>query len=45
MPPFAQVLSDEQIAAVATWLRASWGAKAAPLSAFDVARWRGGSED
>jgi mono/diheme cytochrome c family protein len=44
MPPFAHVLSDEQIAAVASFLRSSWGAQAAPLSAFDVARWRGGSD-
>ena len=45
MPPFAHVLNDDQIAAVATYLRQSWGAKAAPLSAFDVARWRGGSDE
>ncbi len=45
MPPFAQVLNDEQIAAVATYLRSSWGAQAAPVSAFDVARFRGGSDD
>jgi len=44
MPPFAHVLSDEQIGAVASFLRASWGARAAPVSAFDVARFRGGLE-
>jgi mono/diheme cytochrome c family protein len=44
MPPFAHVLSDEQIAAVASHLRASWGAQAAPLSANDVARYRGGED-
>jgi mono/diheme cytochrome c family protein len=44
MPPFAHVLSDEQIGAVATHLRSSWGAAASPVSAFDVARWRGGSD-
>ncbi len=44
MPPFAHVLSDEQIGAVATHLRSSWGAAAAPVSAFEVARWRGGSD-
>ncbi len=44
MPPFAHGLSDEQIGAVATHLRGSWGAAAAPVSAFDVARWRGGSD-
>jgi mono/diheme cytochrome c family protein len=45
MPPYAHVLSDDQIGAVATYLRSSWGAHASPLSAFDVARWRGGGED
>jgi len=44
MPPFAHVLRDEQIAAVASFLRASWGAQAAPVSAFDVARFRGGED-
>jgi len=44
MPPFAHVLNDEQIAAVATYLRSSWGARAAPVKAFDVARFRGGQE-
>jgi mono/diheme cytochrome c family protein len=43
MPPYAHVLSDEQIGAVATYLRSSWGAQAAPVSSADVARWRGGS--
>ena len=41
MPPFAQVLNEAQIADVATFLRRSWGAQAAPVSAPDVARWRG----
>lgn len=45
MPPFAHVLSEDEIAAVATYLRRSWGAAAAPVSAADVARWRGGSDD
>ena len=45
MPPFAHVLSEEQIGAVATHLRRSWGAQAAPVSAPEVARWRGGSDD
>ncbi len=43
MPPYAHVLSDEQIGAIATWLRSSWGAQATPVSSADVARWRGGS--
>jgi mono/diheme cytochrome c family protein len=45
MPPFAHALSDEQLADVATFLRSSWGAQAAPVSAFDVSRWRGGIDD
>jgi mono/diheme cytochrome c family protein len=45
MPPFAQVLSDDEIGAVATYLRASFGVAASPVNAFDVARWRGGSTD
>jgi mono/diheme cytochrome c family protein len=45
MPPFAQVLSDEQIGAVATFLRTSWGAQASAVSAFEVSRYRGGSGD
>ena len=45
MPPFAHVLSDADIADLATWLRRRDSATATPLSAFDVARWRGGSGD
>jgi mono/diheme cytochrome c family protein len=45
MPPFSHLLSEEQVAAVATFVRRSWGAAAAPVSAADVARWRGGSDD
>lgn len=44
MPPFAHVLDDAQMAAVATHLRTRWGAGAAPVSAFDVSRWRGADE-
>jgi len=43
MPPFAHVLTDAQIADIVTWLRRREGAAA--VSAFDVARWRGGSDD
>jgi mono/diheme cytochrome c family protein len=42
MPPFEQVLDDTRIAALATFLRSSWGAQASPLNASDVARHRGG---
>ncbi len=45
MPPFAHVLSEQQIAAVATFVRRSWGAAAAPVGAAEVARWRGGSDE
>lgn len=37
MPPFGQILSNDDIAAVATFLRQSWGNTAAPVSARDVA--------
>ncbi|HEY0859031.1 MAG TPA: cytochrome c [Albitalea sp.] len=40
MPPFQQILPDEDIAAVATFVRQSWGNAAAPVSAFDVHRTR-----
>jgi hypothetical protein len=30
------------MAAVATYLRRSWGAQASPVEPLDVARWRGG---
>jgi mono/diheme cytochrome c family protein len=43
MPPFAHVLSDAQIADIASGLRQREGAAA--ISAFDVARWRGGSDE
>lgn len=36
MPPFGQVLNDEEVAAVATYIRQSWGNAAAPVSALDV---------
>jgi len=36
MPPFKQVLGNEDIAAVATFIRQSWGNSAAPVSALQV---------
>jgi mono/diheme cytochrome c family protein len=33
MPPFAQVLSDDEIAAVVTYIRSAWGNSGAPVSA------------
>jgi mono/diheme cytochrome c family protein len=41
MPPFYQDLSDEQIAAVVTYIRQSWGNNAAPTWSVEVARSRG----
>lgn len=40
MPPFKQVLSDGEVAAVATYVRQSWGNQAAAVSALDVHRAR-----
>ena len=40
MPPFTLVLSDRDIAAVLTYLRASWGNGAPEVSALDVHRMR-----
>lgn len=40
MPPFQQILSGEDIAAVTTYVRQSWGNSAPPASAFDVDRVR-----
>ena len=40
MPPFAQALSDAEIAAVATYIRNAWGHAAAPVTALEVLRYR-----
>ena len=40
MPPFAQTLSNEEIAAVVTYIRQSWGNRAAPVSPADVDKFR-----
>jgi mono/diheme cytochrome c family protein len=40
MPPFAQTLSDNEIAAVVTYIRQSWGNRAAAVSHADVAKYR-----
>lgn len=40
MPPFATVLNDAEIAAVASYVRQSWGNGGAPVSALDVLRTR-----
>jgi mono/diheme cytochrome c family protein len=36
MPPFGQVLDNDGVAAVTTYIRQSWGNSAAPVSALDV---------
>ena len=41
MPPFYQELSDEQVAAVVTYIRLSWGNEAAPANAVEVQKSRG----
>jgi mono/diheme cytochrome c family protein len=33
MPPFAQILSDDEIAAVVSYIRSSWGNHGAAVSA------------
>jgi len=40
MPPFFGKLSDQEVAAVLTYVRASWGNAGAPVSAVDVERYR-----
>lgn len=40
MPPFGSALKDAQIAAVATYVRTSWGNKASAVDAATVARIR-----
>ena len=41
MPPFAHLLSDEEVAAVVTHIRGAWGNRAAPVSPAEVAGARG----
>ncbi len=40
MPPFATVLSTEEVAQLLSYVRASWGNRGAPVSALEVARFR-----
>ena len=42
MPPFASMLNDDEVAAVASTIRSSWGNHADPVSTFEVQRYRGG---
>lgn len=41
MPPFATVLSDEDVAAVISHIRSAWGNRGGAVTEFDVARQRG----
>ena len=41
MPPFYQDLSDDDVAAVVTYIRRSWGNNARPVSQAETARLRG----
>ncbi len=45
MPPFADRLSDKQIAAVVTFLRGSWGNNGNAVSPSEVGRYRGSDSD
>jgi mono/diheme cytochrome c family protein len=40
MPPYGHVLGDDEVAAVVTYLRASWGNRAPPVSSAQVNRYR-----
>jgi mono/diheme cytochrome c family protein len=40
MPPFAQLLSDDEVAAVVTYIRAAWGNRGTPVSAREANRLR-----
>jgi mono/diheme cytochrome c family protein len=40
MPPYGPVLSDAEVAAVVTYVRASWGNAARPVTALEVNRYR-----
>jgi mono/diheme cytochrome c family protein len=40
MPPFGQTLSESEIATLLTYIRASWGNQAQPVSALQVMRYR-----
>ncbi len=45
MPPFAHLLSDDEIAAVATYVRDSWGNRASVVEPHRVGRLRAGGDD
>jgi mono/diheme cytochrome c family protein len=41
MPPFATVLSDDDVAQLLTFIRGSWGNRAGAVSGLEVSRYRG----
>lgn len=41
MPPFVTVLSDEEVGQLLSYLRVSWGHRAAAVSTLEVSRYRG----
>ena len=43
MPPYVLALSEQELADLLSFLRAAWGHQAAPVSALDVQRLRGGA--
>jgi mono/diheme cytochrome c family protein len=43
MPPYATILSDADVAAVLSHIRASWGNRAPAVSELSVAQQRGGT--
>ena len=45
MPPFAHVLSDEDIANVTTYVRSSWGNRGSEVTAAHINRYRGATLD
>ena len=44
MPPFATVLSNDEVAQLLSHLRGSWGNRGAPVSALDVVKFRSGRQ-
>ena len=40
MPPYAHVMNDEEVAAVVSYVRASWGNRAPPVTGSQVNRYR-----
>jgi mono/diheme cytochrome c family protein len=42
MPPFATVLADDDVAALLSYLRSSWGHRASAVTSVDVNRYRSG---